>query len=87
MLQCSPKKKRERENWNSLVAQQVKDPVLSLLWLVLLLWCGLIPWPGDFHMSQTWSKKRERAREQDMKLCSLHDCNSTRKEIKQHPVN
>ena len=28
------------------MAQQVKDPVLSLLWL------GFDPWPWNFHMSQ-----------------------------------
>ena len=27
--------------WSSLVAQQIKDLLLSLLWLWLLLWCGL----------------------------------------------
>ena len=35
---------------SSLVAQGVKDPVLSLLWLRLLSWHGFNPWPGDFHM-------------------------------------
>ena len=32
---------------SSLVAQQVKDPVLSLLWLWLLLWHRSSPWPGN----------------------------------------
>ena len=32
--------------WSSLVAQQVKYLVLSLLWLGLLLWCGFHHWPG-----------------------------------------
>ena len=32
---------------SSLVAQWVKDPVLSLLWLWLLLWCGFDPWPTN----------------------------------------
>ena len=30
---------------SSLVTQWVKDPVLSLLWLGLLLWRGFDPWP------------------------------------------
>ena len=32
------------------MAQWVKDPVLSLQWLSLLLWCRFDPWPGKFHM-------------------------------------
>ena len=34
--------------WSSLVAQWVKDPVWSLLWLGSLLWCGFNPWPEKF---------------------------------------
>ena len=42
-----------------LVAQQVKDPVLSLqqLGLQSLLWCGLSPWPRNFHVLQVQPKK------------------------------
>ena len=39
------------------MVQQVKDPALSLLWLGLLLWCGLNPWLGNFCMPQTLAKK------------------------------
>ena len=35
---------------SSLVAQQVKDPALSLLWLRSLLWCRFDPWAGKFSM-------------------------------------
>lgn len=35
----------ESTSKSSLVAQQVKDLVLSLLWLRLKLWCGFNPWP------------------------------------------
>ena len=35
---------------HSLVAQQVKDPSLSLLWLGSLLWCEFYPLPGNFHL-------------------------------------
>ena len=35
------------ECWSFLVAEQVKDPVLSLLWLGLLLYYGIDPWPED----------------------------------------
>ena len=35
---------------NSLVAQQVKDPSMSLLWQ------GFSPWPGNLHMPWVWSK-------------------------------
>ena len=31
----------------------VKDPALSLLWL------GLNPWPGNFHLLQAWPKKKK----------------------------
>ena len=29
------------------MAQWVKDPALSLLWLSLMLWCAFDPWPGN----------------------------------------
>ena len=35
----------EMKSWNSLVAQWVKDPMLSLLWHELLVWYGFDPWP------------------------------------------
>ena len=41
----------------SLVAQQVKDWVLSLLWLGLLLWHRFNSWPGKFHMLWVWAKQ------------------------------
>ena len=37
--------------------QLVKDPVLSLQWLGLLLWCGFDPFFRDFHMTWVWPKK------------------------------
>ena len=33
---------------------RVKGSVLSLLW------CGLDPWPGNFHMSWVWQKKKKK---------------------------
>ena len=47
-----PKKTR-----SSLMAQQVKDLVLSLQWHRSLLWPGLDPWPGSFHIPWVWPKK------------------------------
>ena len=41
------------------MAQQVKDLVLSLLWLKSMLLCGLDPWPGNFHMPQAQLKKKK----------------------------
>jgi len=38
------------------VAQWVKNPVLSLLWLGSLLWPRFDPWPGNFCMLQPWPK-------------------------------
>ena len=34
------------------MTQWVKDPVLSLLWLWLLLWCKFHPWLRNFCMLQ-----------------------------------
>ena len=42
--------------WSSLVAQQVKEPALSLQQLGSLLWHGFDPWPGNFCMLQLQSK-------------------------------
>ena len=49
----------ERGSWrvSSLVAQRIKDLVLSLLCLWLLLWCGFDPWLGNFHMPGAQTKK------------------------------
>ena len=53
---------------SSLVAQQVKDPALSVLWLGLpshycgiglLLWHRLDPWLGNFHMPWEQPKKEK----------------------------
>ena len=43
---------------NSLVAQQVKDPVFLLLWLWSLLWHRFHPWPGTFPRSNHKKKTR-----------------------------
>lgn len=40
--------------WSSLVVQRVKDWALSPQRLWLLLWHGVIPWPGNLHMAQVW---------------------------------
>ena len=45
-------KKKKKKEKNSLVAQQVKDPSLSLPWLGLQLWYQFDPWLGNFHMLQ-----------------------------------
>ena len=43
---------------SSLVAQQVKDLVLSLVWLWLLLWHRLGPWPTGTFTYLSVAKKR-----------------------------
>ena len=43
--------------WSSLVAQQVKDPALSLPCLGLQLWRRFDPWLQNFRMLKVWSKK------------------------------
>ena len=40
------------------MAQQVKDPALSLLWLRSLLWREFDPWPLNFHVPQVRLKKK-----------------------------
>ena len=45
--------------WSSPVAQQVKDPALSLQRLGLLLWRGFDPWPGKFHVPWVQQKKKK----------------------------
>ena len=39
------------------MAQWVKDPALSLLWLCFLQWRRFDPWPGSFHMLQAQPKQ------------------------------
>ena len=41
---------------SSLMAQQGKDPALSLWQLRLLLWYGFDPWPGNIYMLKAWTK-------------------------------
>ena len=44
---------------SSLVAQGIKDLVLSLRWLGLLLWHGFDPWPGNICMWWVWPEKKD----------------------------
>ena len=39
------------------MAQWLRDPVLSLQWLRLLLWCRFDPWLQNVHMLQVWKNK------------------------------
>ena len=40
----------KQKAWSSLVAQWIKDLVVSLQQLGSLLQCSFDPWPGNFHM-------------------------------------
>lgn len=51
------RKGRKVGDGSSLVAQQVKDPVFSLLWLRSLLWLGFDPWPGNFCTAKKKSRE------------------------------
>ena len=42
------------------LAQQVKDPALSLLWIRSLLWHGFNLWPRKFYMPQVQPKKKKK---------------------------
>ena len=58
---------KKGRNHSSLVAQQVKDLALSLLWLWLQLWCKFSPWPREFlHALGAAEKKRGCGGNQDM---------------------
>ena len=52
--------------WSSLVAQWVKDLVLSLLWL------GFNPCPGNFRMPWTQPKKQKERRKEKRNLNENH---------------
>ena len=54
------KKKKGKKSWSSLVAQQVKDLALSLLWFWLLLWHRFDPWLGNFCRPIGVAKKEEK---------------------------
>ena len=41
------------------MVQGMKDPALSLQQLRSLLRHRFDPWPGNFHMSRVWPKKRD----------------------------
>ena len=52
------------QSWSSLVAQQVKDLALSLLWH------GFHPRPRYFHMPQLWPKKKEgKRKKRNVNMC------------------
>lgn len=38
------------------MAQWVRDMVLSVQQRGLLLWCGVDPWPRNFHSKMFWGK-------------------------------
>ena len=42
------------------MAQQVNDPVLSLLWLRSLLWLGFDPWPQEIPHAKGAAKKKKK---------------------------
>ena len=47
------------KTWISLVAQWVKDLVLSLMQLWSLLWHRFDLWPRNFHMPWAWPKEKK----------------------------
>ena len=42
------------------VAQQRKDPALSLQQLRVLLWCRFFPWPVNFHIPREHLKEKRK---------------------------
>ena len=63
---------------SSLVAQQVKKPVLSLLWPRLLLWCGFYPGPWNSTCPGSYQKEKEKEKEVDLSITrgGLHGCSN-----------
>ena len=49
------------------MVKQVKDMVLSLLWLRLLLWHRFDPWPRNFHMPGELPKKTKKKKQKKQK--------------------
>ena len=52
------------------MAQQIKDPGLSLQWFKLLLWHGFAPWPRTLHMSGGGGKERKKERKKSLSVTS-----------------
>ena len=50
------------------MAQQVKDPVLSLQWLGSVLWLGLDPWPMEIPHATGVAKKQNKPTKQAKSL-------------------
>ena len=46
------------------MAQQVKDPALSLQWLSLLLWFWFSPWPGNVYMLWTCPPQQKKKKKE-----------------------
>ena len=67
---------------SSLVAEWVKNPSLSRLWLWLLLWRGFSPWPQGLPHAMGVAKKGERGEEgnslQPLELSLAHGNGSRR---------
>ena len=63
------------ELWSSLVAQWVKDLMLSLQWFVPLLWHGFSPWPENFNkpwvQPKTKNKKPKNQKSKTKKTVEL----------------
>ena len=60
------------------MAQQVKDPALSLQKPELLLWRRFDTWPWNFHMPQTEPKKKKKIKNT---LTIVYNHNTMRLEI------
>jgi len=71
----TPGKSPERDQpGSSLVAQQVRDLALSLQQLGSRLWHWFDPWPGNFHMPQTWPKHRDQPGQRKAEFEAILSC-------------
>ena len=70
---CGPKKEKKKQIneslRSSLVAWCVKDLTLSLLWLGLLLWCRLVPWPRSSACHEPSQKRKRKMTASAFFLC------------------
>ena len=63
----------KNQSQSSLVAQLVRDLVLSLLWLWILLWYEFDPWPGELlHTAGTAKKPTNQPTNQKTQLLEIH---------------
>ena len=68
------------------MAQQAKDPALSLQQLGFLLWHRLDPWPRNFYMPQCKKKKKKEKKSLNFHVNPIIYKADTKKKKKQYKI-